>query len=160
MTQAIYNLRCDGDNFRITKFIDGNPEASYLLSHSECECPSGHRPLCRHRTMLPAMLARHLLDSGLFWNHDLGFSCNILGQPERNTVVIPAGPESDTSPARDEYLDGITKRWPEVASQSLVSELLNLPQYHGVSIRVLEGEILPASKHTQTPLPSAHWRRL
>jgi hypothetical protein len=89
---ALYNCKHDGDQYRITKFIDGNPEASYLCTTVECECPAGSRPSCRHRQMLPAMLDRHLCNSTLFWNHDDGgFSCDINGSPKRETIVVPKG---------------------------------------------------------------------
>lgn len=52
----------DGDGtqrWRITKFDDDmNVESSYLTTHTECDCPAGVRPLCRHRAMLHQFLAR------------------------------------------------------------------------------------------------------
>lgn len=86
MTLTLYNLRADGDEWRITKFIDGEVEASYLTSHSECTCPAGSRPTCRHRQMLPDLLDRHMADSDLFWHFDGRFSCDINGVPARHTV--------------------------------------------------------------------------
>ena len=38
---TLYNLHTDGDQYRITKFVDGNPEASYLLSHKNANAPQG-----------------------------------------------------------------------------------------------------------------------
>ena len=69
---TLYNLHTDGDQYRITKFIDGNPEASYLLSHTECQCPAGHRPTCRHRQMLPAMLLQEIANTHWFFDWDGG----------------------------------------------------------------------------------------
>lgn len=68
---TLYNLRTDGDNYRITKFTnDLDVESSYLTSHNECACPAGHRPTCRHRQMLPTMLAANLCDSGGFYDFE------------------------------------------------------------------------------------------
>lgn len=70
---TLYNLRTDGDNYRITKFTnDLDVESSYLTSHNECACPAGHRPTCRHRQMLPTMLAANLCDSGGFYDFESG----------------------------------------------------------------------------------------
>lgn len=70
---SLYNCRHDGDQFRITKFdSDFNPEASYLLDASNCECPAGHRPTCRHRQMLPKFIARNAVGTNWFFDHDRG----------------------------------------------------------------------------------------
>jgi hypothetical protein len=68
---TLYNLRSDGDGYRITKFDnDLNVESSYLLSEHACECPAGHRSSCRHRQMLPHMLAAGLADSAGFYDFE------------------------------------------------------------------------------------------
>ena len=69
---ALYSLRTDGDQWRITKFVDGEPEGSYLVSTEVCECPAGHRHTCRHRQMLPQMLAHKLYDTHWFFAFDTG----------------------------------------------------------------------------------------
>lgn len=61
----LYNCHTDGDNYRITKFNDGEVESSYLCSTTECQCPAGSRPICRHRLMLPMFLDRGAVDT--FW---------------------------------------------------------------------------------------------
>lgn len=61
----LYNCHTDGDNYRITKFNDGEVESSYLCSESECQCPASSRPVCRHRLMLPMFLNRGAVDT--FW---------------------------------------------------------------------------------------------
>lgn len=54
---TLYSLRHDGDQYRITKLDnDLNPESSYLMTATECECPAGHRATCRHRQMFPSLL--------------------------------------------------------------------------------------------------------
>lgn len=68
---TLYNIRSDGDEFRITKFTNElDVESSYLTSHTECQCPAGSRPTCRHRQMLPTMLAANLLDTGGFYDFE------------------------------------------------------------------------------------------
>lgn len=97
MTQILYNLRTSDLGYRITKFTDGEVESSYLTSDQACDCPAGHRTSCRHRQMLPQMLARHLADSDLFWDFDRGFSCDINGNARRETVLAGPHVEEDTA---------------------------------------------------------------
>jgi hypothetical protein len=75
----LYNLKTDGINlFRITKFDDDmNMESSYLVGHTVCECPQGHKPTCRHRKMLPLMLDR--IDTPWFYCFDDGLWYDPLG---------------------------------------------------------------------------------
>lgn len=61
MPQTLYSIRTDidkdgQDGYRITKFVDGEVESSYLTNRNACECPAGVRPTCRHRQMIPHML--------------------------------------------------------------------------------------------------------
>jgi len=68
---ALYNLRSSDGDWRITKFDnDLNPESSYLVSAEACECPAGVRPTCRHRQMLPKLLAAQAEDSPMFYDFD------------------------------------------------------------------------------------------
>lgn len=72
-TIPMYSLRTDGsEQWRITKFVDGDVESSYSTTYSECDCPAGHRHTCRHRQMLPAMLAHGIADTHWFYLHDAG----------------------------------------------------------------------------------------
>lgn len=66
----LYNCHTDGDNWRITKFNDGEVESSYLCSTTECQCPAGSRPICRHRLMLPMFLNRGAVDTFWFLDFD------------------------------------------------------------------------------------------
>lgn len=77
---TLYNLHTDGDQYRITKFVDGDVESSYLSTEQECECPAGHRASCRHRQMIPEMVARGLVDTHWFWNFDRHEAVDINGQ--------------------------------------------------------------------------------
>lgn len=63
---SLYHLRsAPGASFRITKLdADYRVEATYLVSSSECSCPAGSRPTCRHRQMLPFFLAKGHIDNG------------------------------------------------------------------------------------------------
>lgn len=56
---ALYNLKAQNGEFRITKFDeDLNVESSYLVSTDACTCPAGHHDTCRHRLMLPTLTAK------------------------------------------------------------------------------------------------------
>lgn len=69
-----YNCVTDSHtNYRITKFDDDfNVESSYLVSLTNCECPQGNKPTCRHRKMLPQFLVTKRVDSQWFLNYDTG----------------------------------------------------------------------------------------
>lgn len=70
---SLYNCKDDGDQWRITKFdSDFNVEASYLLDASNCKCPAGHRPSCRHRSMLPKFINRNYVGTEYFFDFDRG----------------------------------------------------------------------------------------
>jgi hypothetical protein len=70
---SLYNCRHDGDQYRISKFDpDFNVESSYLCTLTECECPAGHRPTCRHRQMLPRFLQREHVGDEWFYDFDRG----------------------------------------------------------------------------------------
>ena len=101
----LYNCHHDGDQYRITKFIDGNPEASYLLSHTECQCPAGHRPTCRHRQMLPQMLAERICNEPWFWHFESGkvvdfegnstIACHDFSAKDTEQDTLPAPGHTD-----------------------------------------------------------------
>lgn len=78
----LYNCHHDGTEYRITKFNDGEVESSYLCSTTECQCPAGQRPSCRHRLMLPMFISRGAVNS--FWFLDFerkGWVSNELKEP-------------------------------------------------------------------------------
>jgi len=73
MMTILYNCRHSGDQYRITKFdSDMNPQASYLCSLEECDCPAGLRVTCRHRQMLPKFIARQHVGDEWFLDFDRG----------------------------------------------------------------------------------------
>ena len=70
---TLYNCRHSGDQYRITKFTpDLEVESSYLCDRDACECPSGHRPKCRHREMLPKFIARDHIGDEFFFDYNRG----------------------------------------------------------------------------------------
>lgn len=71
MTSTLYSLRTEGPDYRITKIVDGEVESSYTMTERECTCPAGHRQSCRHRQMIPDMLARGIVNTHWFWDFDL-----------------------------------------------------------------------------------------
>lgn len=71
----LYNCRHSGDEYRITKFdshfnLEG--DSSYTCTISECTCPAGHRPKCRHREMLPKFINRGYVGTNFFFDYDRG----------------------------------------------------------------------------------------
>jgi hypothetical protein len=150
---TLYNLRHDGDQYRVTKFNDAEVESSYLTTHTECDCPAGHRSTCRHRQMLPQMLERHLADSDLFWNHDAGgFSCDINGNAQRTTIAC-APAEQDTVAVSEGLHDTAEGLPPGVQMISLDGDPATL--WDAIADAVGE----PRSP-VRTTLPPAKWRRL
>lgn len=79
MTSTLYNLRTSDLGYRVTKFTDGEVESSYLTSDQVCDCPAGHRAICRHRQMLPDMLASNICDTEWFYDYDRRIIVNING---------------------------------------------------------------------------------
>lgn len=68
---SLYNCKSDGDQYRISKFTnDLDVEASYLTDGAECDCPAGHRPVCRHRIMLPRFIAKNATAGQWFHNYE------------------------------------------------------------------------------------------
>lgn len=89
---SLYNLKSAPGEWRITKFDnDLNVESSYLVSREACECPAGHRPSCRHRQMLPRMLAAQAEDSPMFYDFDNDRWLAPTGVPE----ILDAEPISN-----------------------------------------------------------------
>lgn len=67
--------------YRITKFVDGEVESSYLTTFETCECPAGGRHTCRHREMIGIMIAEDIVNTHWFWNHDRGAVVDFSGAP-------------------------------------------------------------------------------
>lgn len=95
---SLYNCRSTStpDQYRITKFdADLNPEASYVVSRTQCQCPAYQRPSCRHRDMLPEFLRHGRMDTTWMLDWDLGRSAwrqyvGPLELPDEAAEVEPA----------------------------------------------------------------------
>ena len=90
----LYSCRHDGQEYRITKWNDGNVESSYLCSEDECECPAGVRPSCRHREMLPYFISRNAINTGWWFDWDRGGWVDM-----REELEEPEAPETQDSSA-------------------------------------------------------------
>jgi len=69
----LYNMKENGSGYKIAKFDDDlNPEEKsvYTVTATECTCPSGHRPTCRHRQMLPEFQATGRVNTRWFLEFD------------------------------------------------------------------------------------------
>lgn len=90
---TFYNLRSNSPTerkpdlpFTIIKFdADLNPESTYSLGHTVCECPAGHRPTCRHRQMLPKLISR--VDTAWFYCFETGEWEDPTGNAEEHDAV-------------------------------------------------------------------------
>lgn len=119
MTQIIYSAKTEIGNLdsiervRITKFVDGEVEASYLTTFTECDCPAGVRPSCRHRQMLPQMSAARIVNTEWFWDYDLGRPVDFDGQLKSNMEAmneLAVTPEMVED--AKEYIDSSPSLWP------------------------------------------------
>lgn len=140
MTTELYNLHADGFQYRITKFIDGDVIASYLLTESTCECPAGSRDTCRHRQMLPGMLNAGIINTHWFYDRMLGCICDINGK-------VPARIHID-----------LTTKSPIVLDFN--QEIANLLATEGIT-----PASVPKGQHVEgdagsTPAVAANWRRI
>lgn len=96
----LYNLKTDprdGYNFSITKFDDDlNIESSYSVNTEGCTCPQGHKPTCRHRKMLGAMLG--IVDTEVFYCYDDHSYRKANGLIMTNLGEIAKAPVSEARP--------------------------------------------------------------
>jgi hypothetical protein len=153
MTTTLYNLRTDGDQYRITKFTDGNPESSYLISHFECQCPAGERATCRHRAMLPVMLNHEMANTPYFWDFDISRMCDFEGNT-LEMMPVAEGPPAEALPTSI----------PPPAATAMHAE----PAPHGVVVstrdfahnELIDQAVAAGPIKITTPLPLIRWRRL
>ena len=121
---SLYSLRStpkEGD-YIVMKFDpDYEVESVYALSAGECMCPAGHKPKCRHRTMLPLFLAHHHVDDGWFLDWDTRLWRKPLGQVTdgydgeladhlelpASTACATPGPQQDPEPLATPMMDTI-----------------------------------------------------
>jgi hypothetical protein len=138
---TLYNLHTDGSGHRITKFVDGEVESSYLTSHEACECPAGHRASCRHRQMLPQLLAEGIANTHWFWNFDLHRVVDFDGMLKSNF----------------DAMNELAQRPQAVTEQPQLTGLQEEQILMGFHNDPAVGE----AQHVEvTPTPKASWRRL
>lgn len=148
MTTPLYSLRTDGDQYRITKFVDGDVESSYLCTESECECPAGHRHTCRHRQMLPTMLAHKLANTHWFFAFDTGGQIvDFNGTPKKLFDELALA----SAPVPQMRADNERKR-KESADQHQHCEVTH-PLFPDIPLTT-------EPTRERTPLPKVSWRRL
>lgn len=101
---AHYNLRTEGDHFLVVKYDDNFDVAeTYHLREDGtlCDCPSGHRPTCRHRKMF--LTLRERVDTGWCYCYDMGVWSDPFQSEasEANTeaVEIAATPPTPSTPS-------------------------------------------------------------
>lgn len=147
---VLYNAHTDGDEYRITKFADGEVESSYLCSADECQCPAGHRQTCRHRMMLPLFINRGAVNS--YWFLDFDRKGWVSNEPaktdhERWCDIISGKFEKDLE---------ATKQFErsELGSQQVLSIEPHSPTVTTAEFDSIDGSsILPA-------VAKAKWRRV
>jgi hypothetical protein len=173
---VLYNCRHDGDQYRITKFNDGEVESSYLTTHENCDCPAGHRSTCRHRQMLPSMLLHGIVDTHWFLDWDgAGYPVDLMGTPKSTIDALIAPLEqtievrspSDVYTEKDFMVDMFAKNItpacvPVEQETSSLCEDEGCPQ-HGTEHVCIEQTVRTEPPHkalVRTSLPPASWRRL
>lgn len=156
--QTLYSLRTDGDQFRITKFVDGEVESSYLCSEVECECPAGHRPSCRHRQMLPMMLATGIVNSHWFWDFDMHRACDFEGNLKSNFDAMQA--LVDAQPKLDfDALNELAAEPKNITATEIEERYKQMPPLHDPMIEYIVDKAAEAVKKIHQS-PSRSWRRL
>ena len=98
---SLYSLRSTpkSGEWVVMKFDpDYEVESVYALSASECMCPAGHQPTCRHRKMLPLFLQHNHVDDGWFldwdtrlWRHPIGEPAPLSIEPTGESQMRLAG---------------------------------------------------------------------
>lgn len=112
---TLYNCKTEGDSYRITKFSDYlDVESSYLTTLSECECPAGVRPTCRHRHMLRRFMVKGGLNGEWFHEYEtqkwlsasLQDGYEAVKEPKHlGTFQTPPEPEGLPDPEPTNYAD-------------------------------------------------------
>lgn len=103
----LYNCRHSGDQYQITKFDEHmNVESSYLCTEAECNCPAGHRRMCRHREMLPRFIQRGHVNSSWMFDYDRGGWVQMFEDtPALTSEGVPLPEVEHTTPAETEPFD-------------------------------------------------------
>lgn len=92
MMSNLYSARSgDPGQYRLTKFDkDYNPEITYHTSKSECDCPAGSRPTCKHRKMVELFTAAGHVDDGWFLDWDTRLWRPALGGDSHGMTPSPS----------------------------------------------------------------------
>lgn len=153
-----YNCKHSGDQYSITKFNrHGEVESSYLCDHVSCQCPAGVRDTCRHRLMLPTFLEQGLVNTNLFLDWDNGKRIvDFNGLPATVQSHVDETPGDTTMTALcppgccSPFLapQALTDTYAQDPAHSPAHDLFNLPQYHGVTIKEVDGLAAPAAGDT------------
>ena len=125
MTLSLYTLHetpAPGE-FIIQKFdTDYTCESVYALTLITCACPQGHKPNCRHRTMLPMFLKHRHIGDGWFLQWE-----NRLWRKPVNDIApghtdLMVSPEAIDTYLADDLVLGTSATTAEVAKPSLPVE--------------------------------------
>ncbi len=156
MNSALYSLRTDGDQYRITKFVDGNPEGSYLTSETECECPAGHRHTCRHRQMLPQMIAHGIANTHYFMAYGAGGAIvDFNGTPKKLFDELAAVVEPASRPAEQDTMSPL----PEGVQMFGIDDLLGIHNAIADAVGEPEAKLaVPEGQHSEESEVKS-WRR-
>lgn len=94
----LYNIRRGPHGFQLGKFDhDLNLLAVYDTDAKHCTCPAGPRPTCKHRKMLPRMLAR--VDTDEFYCYETQTWSRPLAQMADEYNGASEQPVEPTTPA-------------------------------------------------------------
>lgn len=126
MTQTLYNCQHSGDQYRVSKFVDGNVESSYLTDGQECNCPAGVRPTCRHRQMFPELLS--ILNTHWFLEFDSRTIVDLSGVPKNYyDEFAPAPTEQTVEPAPNNIRVGGPESSHDLAIDLMAKDITPLP---------------------------------
>ena len=97
---TVYNCHTIDGAYHMTKFDENmDVEATYELSLTECACPAGVRPTCRHRKMLPLFMANDAIDTNKFYCYETHQWSTVAGlDDEIEVTTIEATPEPAPPP--------------------------------------------------------------
>lgn len=164
---SLYNLKHDGDQYRVTKFDDDlNVESSYLMTATECTCPAGHRPTCRHRQMFSTLVQR-IGSSWMFDFDKIEWVGGVAGEDtvrstEDTASLLPAPRLVDEVAVSDikPLPPGIyTTSMPDDNGVAIIAE----GEFAGREIKFPRNELALDPDHdspTHIHLPHPAWRRI
>lgn len=77
MSYHLYNVRIEGNRYRVVKFSDDFNVLSinYVWNTArgrKCSCRKGGTPYCRHRAIVSVFVQERKVDTGYFWSYDDG----------------------------------------------------------------------------------------